>query len=59
VDSLLSVKQVAGVLGVSVATIWRLTAREDAGFPKPVRLRGCRATRWRAAEIRTWQDAVQ
>jgi predicted DNA-binding transcriptional regulator AlpA len=58
-DSLLSVKQVAGLLGLSVASIWRLTAREDAGFPKPIRLRGCRATRWRAAEVKAWQDAVQ
>jgi predicted DNA-binding transcriptional regulator AlpA len=58
-DSLLSVKQVASLLGVSAATVWRLVGRPGAGFPKPISLKGCRATRWRAGEVAAWRDAVQ
>lgn len=35
----------------SRTTIWRL-GREDASFPRPVRLRGL--LRWRPDEVRAW-----
>lgn len=51
----LSVKHIAGRLGVSPATIWRW-AREVPDFPKPVRLSaGC--TRWREAELVEFEES--
>ena len=47
-NSYLTVRQVAGHLSVSVATIWRWTAAGT--FPTPVRL-GPNTTRWRMADI--------
>ena len=56
-DRLSSVRHVARILGISVATCWRLVARPEATFPPPIRLKGCRATRWRLGEIHAWREA--
>ena len=47
--TLLDVRTVAKLLGVSPRNIWRLVAKASAGagdFPQPVRL-GTRTVRWR------------
>jgi excisionase family DNA binding protein len=45
---LLTARQVADRLSVSVRTVWRLVARGD--FPKPIRV-NCRLVRWKAEEV--------
>ncbi|WP_299661701.1 helix-turn-helix domain-containing protein [uncultured Ruegeria sp.] len=51
-DRLISVRDTAAALGVSVATVWR---RAAAGkIPEPVKLEG--TTRWSEAEI---QDLIK
>lgn len=50
---LLSARDVARLLSVSVATVWRL---ESAGkVPKSIKVGG--STRWRYADIAAWIDA--
>ena len=45
--------QVATILGVSVATVWRWVA---AGrLPAPMKL-GPNTTRWKASDIEAWLD---
>lgn len=44
---LLSVKEVAAMLGIGVSTIWRQVDLDK--FPKPIKIG--RATRWRKADI--------
>lgn len=58
-DSFISIIEVSRFLGVSKATVWRLVSRPEASFPQPVRLAGCRATRWRQSEIESWREAQQ
>jgi len=57
---LLSVRQVADLLGISPRTCWRLAALAEAGigdFPKPLRL-GSRTVRWRLADLRAYVDRL-
>jgi excisionase family DNA binding protein len=53
-DLLLDTKTMAGLLGVSDRTLYRLLA--EKALPEPLRL-GARAVRWRLAEILEWVDA--
>jgi excisionase family DNA binding protein len=50
---LLTVRQVAEILGVSLGFIWKLARQGDL---RPVRLRGC--TRWRRADILRFIDSL-
>lgn len=52
---LLSVRQVAEVFGVSVATIWRWTA--GGAIPTPIKIGG--STRWRRDEIEAVLSATE
>lgn len=45
---MLNVREVAGRLGLSVRTIWRLA--KDPSFPRPINV-AKKATRWRADEV--------
>lgn len=49
-EYLIDVKAVAGRLGVSKATVWRL--RDRGKLPQPVKVGSL--TRWRAAELERW-----
>ena len=46
----LSVREVADALGVSVRSVWRLSATDE--LPRPFRIG--RSVRWRAASIDSW-----
>jgi len=47
---LLTVADVAALLGVSPRSVWRMVQTGEC--PAPLRLRGC--TRWRRAEVERW-----
>ena len=51
---LLSVAQVAAMLGVSHRTVWRWSVTVD-DFPRPVKLTNA-TTRWRMADVVAWMD---
>ncbi len=44
---LLSVRQVATILGLGVSTVWRGVAKGT--FPEPIKI--CGSTRWRRSDI--------
>ena len=57
---LLTVRDVAGLLKIHVATIWRNSALAEAGhgnFPKPLRL-GEKTVRWRLADVERYLSAL-
>jgi len=57
---LLNVGQVSELLGVSVRTIWRLSALAEIGrssFPPPLRL-SPRCVRWRLADVRQYIEQL-
>ena len=54
---LLNVQQVAGLTGMSIRTCWRLVSIGE--LPKPVRVPGVRAARWRRSELVAWVEALQ
>jgi len=57
---LLTVRQVADLLNLSIRSIWRMAAEAEAGigdFPKPLRL-GSRTVRWRLADLRAYVDRL-
>lgn len=53
-DTLLSATEVSRLLGLHVASLWRLTSRGEV--PAPVYV-SSRRPRWRAAEIEAWLEA--
>lgn len=53
---LMTVKEVAAYLGVSISKVWRLE-RRDVGFPKPIRI--CGSTRWDRYAIDGYLDSLQ
>ena len=57
---LLNVGQVSKLLGISVRTIWRLSALAEIGrssFPPPLRL-SAKCVRWRLADVRRYLDEL-
>jgi len=57
---LLTVKELAAVLGVHERTCWRLAAMAEAGqgdFPKPLRI-GPKTVRWRPADVEAYLAAL-
>lgn len=50
---LLSVDQVAEMIGISRRTVWRLVSGKE--IPLPIKLRG--NTRWRRKDIDEWVEA--
>ena len=51
---MLTVREVAKIVGVGVATVWKWTAAHD--FPAPLRL-SAKATRWRSGEVQAWIES--
>lgn len=54
-ERLLRVGEVAGLLGVSVSTVWRHVA--DGSLPEPVRFGG--VTRWAQSELILYLEALK
>lgn len=52
--NLLTAKEVAGTLRVSVRTVWRLVSGRT--FPKPVSVGRCK--RWKLSEIERYLDGL-
>jgi len=44
---MMTVRQVAAILGIGVSTVWRAASKGD--IPKPIKIGG--STRWRRADI--------
>jgi prophage regulatory protein len=51
-ERLLTARELADMLQVSVRTVWRL--RSSASIPAPVRIRG--SVRWNRDEVQRWID---
>ena len=61
-NGLLSVREVAELLGVSPRWVWQRAAMAEAGlecraFPRPIRL-SAKLIRWRASDVATFIDAL-
>jgi predicted DNA-binding transcriptional regulator AlpA len=57
---LLTVREVAGVLGIHVRTVWRLAAMVEMGegvFPRPVRI-AKKTIRWRREDLEKYLDSL-
>lgn len=54
---LLSVRQVAGLVGMSVRTTWRLVSTGE--LPGPVRVPGVRAAKWKRSAIEAWVHGLR
>ena len=54
-EQLLTVKDVADFLSISVRTVWRWTAENK--IPQPIKL-GYNVVRWKASEIQQLIDAL-
>ena len=57
---LLTVREVAGILGIHVRTVWRLAAMTEmgeGGFPRPVRI-AKKTIRWRRADLEQYLDTL-
>ena len=51
---LLTVREVAKIVGLGVPTVWKWVA--SGGFPAPIKL-SSRATRWRSDEVESWIES--
>jgi len=59
-NPLLTVKTVAGILGIHVRTVWRLAAMAEMGegsFPKPIRI-GAKTIRWRRSDLEQYLNTL-
>jgi predicted DNA-binding transcriptional regulator AlpA len=57
---LLTVKELAAMLGIHERTCWRLAAMAEAGqgdFPRPLRI-GPKTIRWRLADVEAFLAAL-
>jgi len=57
---LLTVKDMARVLGIHERTVWRMAAQAEAGvtgFPRPVRI-GRKTVRWRREDVEAYIEAL-
>ena len=57
---LLTVKELAAMLGVHERTCWRLAAMAEAGqgdFPRPLRI-GPKTVRWRLSDVEAYLAAL-
>ena len=57
---LLTVREVAGVLGIHVRTVWRLAAMAEMGegnFPRPVRI-AKKTIRWRREDLEKYLNTL-
>ena len=57
---LLTVKELAAMLGVHERSVWRMAAQAEAGhgdFPKPPRI-GPKTVRWRLADVEAYLAAL-
>ena len=57
---LLTVREVAAVLGIHVRTVWRLAAMAEMGegdFPRPVRI-AKKTIRWRRQDLERYIEAL-
>ena len=53
---LLTVKELAALLGIHERSVWRLAALAEAGqgdFPRPLRI-GAKTVRWRPADVEAY-----
>lgn len=59
--SLVDVRELSRLLGISVRSCWRLSALSEAGqgngFPRPVKL-GPKTVRWRARDVLSYLDSL-
>ncbi len=57
---LLTVKDMAAMLGVHERSVWRMAAQAEAGhgvFPRPLRI-GPKTVRWRLADVEAYFAAL-
>jgi predicted DNA-binding transcriptional regulator AlpA len=55
-DKLISVKQVALIIGIGPSTVWKWCDSVE-GFPKPTKL-SARCTRWSLKEVDAFREAA-
>lgn len=54
IDPLLNVREVAGILGISIPSVWRRVS--DGTLPRPLKLGGL--SRWQLSDVETAIDAA-
>lgn len=55
-EKLLNVKEVAGILGIGVSTVW-CWQKNRTDFPKSRKI-GQRVTRWKLSDVESFTDAI-
>lgn len=53
---LVDARELAGLLGISIRTVWRMVAAGE--LPSPVRLGGGRIVRWRLARVQKYVEQL-